>query len=800
MSQPIQVNTYTRIPVSKQREFWTAQKIEHLRAIATTARAESLWEDHSESYRILDRIAFANTHPIKSNKEFQSSKNNLSLIKDIDTSVNLAYGRIKLKSPLYLGDMSFGALSGIPNIALARAADITGVLTGTGEGGLNSDVAKTERITVQWASGRFGVDIDVLKLGLGIVIKIGQGAKPGIGGHLPGAKVTEPISIARRIPIGRDAISPAPHHDIYSIEDLGQRIWALKEATGKPVFVKVGNTNYVPYIASGIARMGADGIIMDGGGAGTGASPSVVKDNIGLPIDLTVSSVDRILRDQGLRDGFSVIAAGMVSSAEDTAKLMALGADVVSIGTATLVGLGCLMVHKCHLGFCPAILTNKLVADPAKVLSLDKSVEWTSNLILGWQEELQWILRTLGLRSAKELVGRRDLLRGYRMNNETAGILGIELSRSDVPYISQSPPMKILDNDEYWTNAVRVELQELAGTSGRNPGEAVISSMGSVGPPLVDSPSAVADWLQSDGAQVTRPSIDPYREEIETSCYLADGKIRLSLPMFFGRISVESDKLKEIFARSAFGMGLLFDSEFQKDSSLNSVNRTMLLDGNEYLANPTAEKPAALVVNYLGHDVDLEILPQLKLTGIPIYIRIPSSKKLIQRLDDCLPSEEILTQNHITGLIVDWDLLSDDSRIDIEVATSQIDMLLRERQINDQPLRSYLDLLVIGTRIRGSADIFKLIALGADAVGISKSALIAIGYSPETVEKFDMNKGRQRLENLVLGIQKEIKLLAGAAGISGIQTSLTGNRELLRSIDLDPDIRKMLHVKAGGAP
>ena len=123
MSQPIQVNTYTRIPVSKQREFWTAQKIEHLRAIATTARAESLWEDHSESYRILDRIAFANTHPIKSNKEFQSSKNNLSLIKDIDTSVNLAYGRIKLKSPLYLGDMSFGALSGIPNIALARAAD-----------------------------------------------------------------------------------------------------------------------------------------------------------------------------------------------------------------------------------------------------------------------------------------------------------------------------------------------------------------------------------------------------------------------------------------------------------------------------------------------------------------------------------------------------------------------------------------------------------------------------------------------------------------------------------------------------
>lgn len=106
--------------------------------------------------------------------------------------------------------------------------------------------------------------------GMGIVIKIGQGAKPGIGGHLPGSKVTPVISQVRRIPIGIDALSPAPHHDIYSIEDLKQRIDALKEATGKPVFVKVAATNYIPYIAAGIARMGADGIIIDGHGAGTG--------------------------------------------------------------------------------------------------------------------------------------------------------------------------------------------------------------------------------------------------------------------------------------------------------------------------------------------------------------------------------------------------------------------------------------------------------------------------------------------------------------------------------------------------
>ena len=210
--------------------------------------------------------------------------------------------------------------------------------------------------------------------GQAVVIKIGQGAKPGIGGHLPGVKVTTPISETRRIPIGTDAISPAPHHDIYSIEDLGQRILGLKEATKKPVFVKVGATNYIPYIASGVARMGAAGIIIDGAGAGTGAAPSIVKNNVGVPIELAVASVDAILRKEGLRDDFTVIAAGRVSCPEDSLKLIALGADITSVGTGALLAIGCLMVHKCHLGFCPAILTNKISDSPVRTLSMDQSV------------------------------------------------------------------------------------------------------------------------------------------------------------------------------------------------------------------------------------------------------------------------------------------------------------------------------------------------------------------------------------------------------------------------------------------
>jgi glutamate synthase domain-containing protein 2 len=412
------VADYVRVPRQTEPEFWNVERIEHIRHLARFGKPLWVWDRAKQtSNRILDRIRFR--------AELEDPGPDPSPNPSADTSTSMAYDRIEMTTPLYLGDMSFGALSGIPNIALARTADITGIVTGTGEGGLHPEVRKCRRITVQWASARFGVDIDVLNTGLGIVIKIGQGAKPGIGGHLPGVKVTKPISETRRIPVGLDAISPAPHHDIYSIEDLGQRIAALKEATGKPVFVKVGVTNYIAYIAAGVARMGADGIIMDGQGAGTGAAPAVVRDNIGLPIEIAVPVVDQALRREGLRDGFTVVAAGRVSSAEDTAKLIALGADVVSLGTAALIAMGCVMVHKCHLGFCPTLLTNKIEENPAKILSLETATRWAVNMVYGWTEELKNILDAVGVSSVKELVSRRDLLLGLNVGEDELRLMGV---------------------------------------------------------------------------------------------------------------------------------------------------------------------------------------------------------------------------------------------------------------------------------------------------------------------------------------------------------------------------------------
>jgi glutamate synthase domain-containing protein 2 len=412
------VADYVRVPRQTEPEFWNVERIEHIRYLARFGKPLWVWDRAKQTgNRILDRIRFR--------AELEDPGPDPSSNPSADTSTSMAYDRIEMTTPLYLGDMSFGALSGIPNIALARTADITGIVTGTGEGGLHPEVRKCRRITVQWASARFGVDIDVLNTGLGIVIKIGQGAKPGIGGHLPGVKVTKPISETRRIPVGLDAISPAPHHDIYSIEDLGQRIAALKEATGKPVFVKVGVTNYIAYIAAGVARMGADGIIMDGQGAGTGAAPAVVRDNIGLPIEIAVPVVDQALRREGLRDGFTVVAAGRVSSAEDTAKLIALGADVVSLGTAALIAMGCVMVHKCHLGFCPTLLTNKIEENPAKILSLETATRWAVNMVYGWTEELKNILDAVGVSSVRELVSRRDLLLGLNVGEDELRLMGV---------------------------------------------------------------------------------------------------------------------------------------------------------------------------------------------------------------------------------------------------------------------------------------------------------------------------------------------------------------------------------------
>jgi hypothetical protein len=399
-------------------------------------------------------------------------------------------------------------------------------------------------------------------------------------------------------------------------------------------------------------------------------------------------------------------------------------------------------------------------------------VAWLTNLVHGWTEELKILLNRMGLSNVKDLVGNREfLLYDTSMNLETMDILGLRgpsTIGSDVAFSGVSGNL--------WTPARINMLREMAGTVGKAPGEAEISSMGAVSAPFVETPSRVSDWLVSDGAQVTRPSIDPYREEIEIFSYIPRTGLRLAAPFFFTHLQESTSvRAKRVFARTAVSMGLLFDAGNQIDDSLSKY-----LD--RLISNSDQTGVRAISVHQLSDFGDL--------SSKTLVIRIPSSRKALEWAKASIKQ----VSDSVAGIIVDEDL--SDSDLPLEISTSQLDRILKSAG-----RRSGLAILAESNSVRGADDVFKLVALGADAVGLGLAALTAIGFEESDREVvFDASKSTVHLENFVLGIEKEIKLLAGAAGVSSLSSSLVGNRELLRSVNLSPDARRELAVKpAGGA-
>ncbi|GAW92006.1 Glutamate synthase (NADPH) [Calderihabitans maritimus] len=336
--------------------------------------------------------------------------------------------QLELEVPVMFSAMSFGSISLNAIKSLARAAEQEGTFYNTGEGGLHKDLYRYGKNTiVQVASGRFGVHPDYLRAGAAIEIKIGQGAKPGIGGHLPGEKVGLQVSQTRMIPEGTDAISPAPHHDIYSIEDLRQLIYSLKEATNyeKPVFVKIAAVHNVAAIASGIARAGADAIVIDGYRGGTGAAPLRTRDNVGIPIEFALAAVDTRLRQEGIRNQVSLIIAGSIRNSADVVKAVALGADAVYIGTAALIALGCHVCQKCYTGKCNWGIATQ---DPKLVKRLNPEIgaRRAANLLRAWKHEIKEMLGGMGINAIDSLRGNRLMLRGIGLTDRELKILGIK--------------------------------------------------------------------------------------------------------------------------------------------------------------------------------------------------------------------------------------------------------------------------------------------------------------------------------------------------------------------------------------
>jgi glutamate synthase domain-containing protein 2 len=233
------------------------------------------------------------------------------------------------------------------------------------------------------------------------------------------------------IPRGTDALSPAPHHDIYSIEDLSQLIYALKEATNytKPISVKIAAGHNSAAIASGMVRAGADIIVLDGLRGSTGAAPKIIRDNVGIPIELALAAVDSRLRQESIRNQASVVVSGGIRNSGDIVKAIAPAADAVNIGTAALIALGCTVCQQCHTGKCAwGICTSDLFL--TKRINPDIGAQRLANLLRGWSIEIKDIMGGLGVNAIESLRGNRLHLRGIGLTDTELNILGIQMAGS----------------------------------------------------------------------------------------------------------------------------------------------------------------------------------------------------------------------------------------------------------------------------------------------------------------------------------------------------------------------------------
>ena len=354
------------------------------------------------------------------------------------------------------GSMSHGALSSEAHETLAIAMNRIGAASCSGEGGEdskrfikkeNGDSANSK--VKQIASARFGVTIEYLNNCREIEIKIAQGAKPGEGGQLPGFKVSEEIAKLRHSTPGVTLISPPPHHDIYSIEDLAQLIYDLKQSNPKArVGVKLVASTGVGTIAAGVAKAKADVILISGHSGGTGASPQTSVKYVGIPWEMGLTETNQILTLNSLRHKVTLRTDGGIKTGRDVVIAAMMGAEEFGIGTTSLVAMGCIMVRQCHSNTCPVgvctqdeKLRKKFTGTPEKVVNLFSFIA----------QEVREILANLGFKTLNEIIGRTDLLK--QVSRGTSDLDELDLS----PLLVQADPGK---NNRYCSSDLINEVPE----------------------------------------------------------------------------------------------------------------------------------------------------------------------------------------------------------------------------------------------------------------------------------------------------------------------------------------------------
>jgi glutamate synthase (NADPH/NADH) large chain len=353
-------------------------------------------------------------------------------IEDVESITEI---RKRLVSP----GISLGALSPEAHETLSIAMNRIGARSDSGEGGEDSSRAKprsngdnANSAIKQIASGRFGVTAEYLNNCREIEIKVAQGAKPGEGGQLPGFKVSEVIAKLRHSTPGITLISPPPHHDIYSIEDLAQLIYDLKQINPEAsVCVKLVARSGIGTIAAGVAKAKADTILVSGHVGGTGASPQSSIKYAGLPWEMGLSETHQVLMLNRLRHRVKLRTDGGIKTGRDVVIAAMLGAEEFGIGTASLIAMGCIMVRQCHSNTCPVGVCTQ---DEALRAKFEGTPEKVINLFSFIAEEVREILASLGFRKLEEVIGRTDLLQQVSRGSDDLDDLDLN------PILAQADP------------------------------------------------------------------------------------------------------------------------------------------------------------------------------------------------------------------------------------------------------------------------------------------------------------------------------------------------------------------------
>lgn len=301
---------------------------------------------------------------------------------------------IEIETPIIIGAMSFGAISKEAKIALAKASTLAGTIANTGEGGMLEEERKFAKfLIVQYSTGRFGITEKILKQADAIEIKIGQGAKPAMGGILPKEKITEEIAKIRNVPLGKDIHSPAYHLDIRDIEDLRKKVRWLRDLTGGvPIIIKLAAGDVENDVKLAI-KANPDIIAIDGMEGGTGAAPEVMLNEVGIPTLVALVKARETLDKLGAKQELWI--GGGLNTGSDFAKALALGADAVFCATALLVAMGCNYCRLCYLGKCPLGIATQ---DPElrKKLDIETASKNVASYIKNCTEEIKMIAAVCG--------------------------------------------------------------------------------------------------------------------------------------------------------------------------------------------------------------------------------------------------------------------------------------------------------------------------------------------------------------------------------------------------------------------